>query len=85
MFAKESFQKAYYPGYNQKRGDGARCDQPFSLGPSCTFMFQIGDLKKQKKLSGNSAGSTSSLGGSNAPPCNMETDRVKCTRGPCFG
>ncbi|XP_021310116.1 uncharacterized protein LOC8055837 [Sorghum bicolor] len=73
MFAKESFQKADYPGYNQKRGDGARCDQAFYLGPSCTFKFQIGDLKKQKKLSGNNAGSTSSLGGSNAPPCNLET------------
>jgi 25S rRNA (uracil2634-N3)-methyltransferase len=74
VFAKESFQKADYPGYNQKRGDGARCDQPFNLGPSCTFKFQIGDLKKQKILSGNSAGSASSLGGSNAPPCNLETD-----------
>lgn len=73
MFAKESFQKADYPGYNQKRGDGARCDQPFHLGPSCTFKFQIGDLKGRKKQSQNSAGSTSSLGGSNAPFRNLES------------
>ncbi|KAL6844698.1 hypothetical protein ACP4OV_025357 [Aristida adscensionis] len=31
------FQKEDYPG---KRGDGARCDQPFKLDPCCTFKFQ---------------------------------------------
>jgi 25S rRNA (uracil2634-N3)-methyltransferase len=75
MFEKENFQIADYPGYNQKRGNGARCDQPFNLGLSCTFKFVMGDLKKRKKLSGNQACSTSSLGMSNVhPPGNLETD-----------
>lgn len=75
MFEIENFQKANYPGYNHKRGDGARCDQTFPLGPSCTFKFQIGDLKKWKKSSGNKASSTSFLGGSNFRPSGkLETD-----------
>ncbi|TVU09958.1 hypothetical protein EJB05_43457, partial [Eragrostis curvula] len=37
---KVRFQKEDYPGYNQKRGDGARCDQPFKLDPCCTFKFR---------------------------------------------
>ncbi|KAL6656208.1 hypothetical protein ACP70R_007034 [Stipagrostis hirtigluma subsp. patula] len=63
-----SFQKADYPGYNQKRGDGTRSDQPFPLGRCCTYKFQIGDLKKRKKLNGNKSVSVSSLGGSNVHP-----------------
>ncbi|CAN6211052.1 unnamed protein product [Urochloa humidicola] len=75
MFEKENFQKANYPGYNQKRGDGKRCDQPFNLDPSCTFKFRIGDLKKWKKTSGNKATSTSFLGGNNIRPSGkLETD-----------
>lgn len=34
------FQKEDYPGYNQKRGSGAKCDQPFKLDPCCTFKFR---------------------------------------------
>jgi 25S rRNA (uracil2634-N3)-methyltransferase len=75
IFEKEKFQKADYPGYNQKRGDGARCDHPFPLGLSCTFKFQIGDLKKRKKSSGNNATSTSFICGSNVRPSGkLETD-----------
>ncbi|WVZ65333.1 hypothetical protein U9M48_014714 [Paspalum notatum var. saurae] len=75
IFEKEHFQKSDYPGYIQKRGDGARCDQPFNLGSSCTFKFQIRNLKKQKKRNGNKTGSTPSLGGSNVhPPGNLGTD-----------
>ncbi|CAL5073743.1 unnamed protein product [Urochloa decumbens] len=75
MFEKEKFQIADYPGYNHKRGDGARCDQLFPLGPSCTFKFLIGDLKKWKKSSGNNATSTSFLSGSNIHPSGkLETD-----------
>ncbi|XP_039797743.1 heavy metal-associated isoprenylated plant protein 41-like [Panicum virgatum] len=44
MVEKVSFRKEDYPGYNQKRGDSARCDEPFDLGACCTFKFQIGDL-----------------------------------------
>ncbi|KAG8049862.1 hypothetical protein GUJ93_ZPchr0009g1210 [Zizania palustris] len=57
-----SFRKEDYPGYNQKRGDGGRCDQPFVLGSCCTFMFCIGDFKKLKKVHGNRIDSFSSLG-----------------------
>ncbi|KAL2495816.1 putative protein-like [Forsythia ovata] len=28
-----------YPGYKHKRGDGSRCDKPFSLGKCSTFKF----------------------------------------------
>ncbi|XP_062095648.1 uncharacterized protein LOC133801452 isoform X1 [Humulus lupulus] len=30
-----------YPGYNNKRGDGARCDLPFPLGKCSTFKFRL--------------------------------------------
>ncbi|KAM0927107.1 hypothetical protein ACQ4PT_003209 [Festuca glaucescens] len=53
MVQKVDFSKKDYPGYNQKRGDGARCDQPFALGPCCTFMFCIGDVEKLKQAYGN--------------------------------
>ncbi|XP_031119971.1 heavy metal-associated isoprenylated plant protein 41-like [Ipomoea triloba] len=33
------FNSADYPGYNQKRGDSARCDEPFPLGKCSTFKF----------------------------------------------
>ncbi|XP_015896784.3 heavy metal-associated isoprenylated plant protein 41 isoform X1 [Ziziphus jujuba] len=29
-----------YPGYNNKRGDGNRCDEPFYLGECSTFKFR---------------------------------------------
>ncbi|GJM98489.1 hypothetical protein PR202_ga15508 [Eleusine coracana subsp. coracana] len=48
-------------GYNQKKGDGARCDRSFKLGPCCTLKFQIGRLKKRKKLNvAPASGATSS-------------------------
>ncbi|XP_047051711.1 heavy metal-associated isoprenylated plant protein 41-like [Lolium rigidum] len=34
-----SFHKHHYPGYNQKKGDGPRCNQPFPLGACCTYKF----------------------------------------------
>lgn len=33
------FKKEDYPGYNNKRGDGNRCDKPFPLGKCSTFKF----------------------------------------------
>ncbi|KAM3276041.1 hypothetical protein ACQJBY_044423 [Aegilops geniculata] len=33
------FHKHDYPSYNQKKGDGPRCNEPFHLGVSCTFKF----------------------------------------------
>jgi 25S rRNA (uracil2634-N3)-methyltransferase len=43
LIEKVGFQKEDYPGYNQKRGDGKRCDKPFNLDPCCTFKFQISE------------------------------------------
>ncbi|XP_048530707.1 uncharacterized protein LOC125509728 isoform X2 [Triticum urartu] len=73
MFAKDIFCKEEYPGYNQKRGDGAKCDQSFALGPCYTYKFCIGDVKKLKKARGN-VGSVSSLGGSKFYPGILATD-----------
>ncbi|XP_057433212.1 uncharacterized protein LOC130726023 [Lotus japonicus] len=33
------FKKEDYPGYNNKRGDSNRCDEPFPLGKCSTFKF----------------------------------------------
>uniref|UniRef100_A0ACD5XV70 Uncharacterized protein n=1 Tax=Avena sativa TaxID=4498 RepID=A0ACD5XV70_AVESA len=68
MVSKVVFSKEDYPGYNQKRGDSAKCDEPFALGPCCTFMFCIGDVKKMKKPHGNSVGSVSFPGDSKFYP-----------------
>ncbi|XP_051188315.1 uncharacterized protein [Lolium perenne] len=63
-----AFSKEDYPGYNQKRGASAKCDQPFALGPCCTFMFCLGDVKKLKKVHGNMIGSIPFLGDSKFYP-----------------
>ncbi|RWR77026.1 heavy metal-associated isoprenylated plant protein 41-like protein [Cinnamomum micranthum f. kanehirae] len=49
-----NFEKADYPGYNNKRGDGAGCDKPFRLGECSTFKFRI-NTKKAKMISEASA------------------------------
>jgi 25S rRNA (uracil2634-N3)-methyltransferase len=56
LVEKVAFQQEDYPGYNQKRGDGARSDEAFDLGTCFTFMFQIRDLN-WKKLNGDMASS----------------------------
>ncbi|KAK7301869.1 hypothetical protein RJT34_12745 [Clitoria ternatea] len=33
------FKKENYPGYNNKRGNGDRCDEPFPLGECSTYKF----------------------------------------------
>ncbi|KAK4355135.1 hypothetical protein RND71_024106 [Anisodus tanguticus] len=44
-----------YPGYNNKRGAGSKCDEPFHLGECQTFIFILDPsrknvpMKKQKK------------------------------------
>ncbi|CAN6196356.1 unnamed protein product [Urochloa humidicola] len=40
---KVRFHKEDYPGYSQKRGDGAKCDEPFNIEPCCTFKFKISE------------------------------------------
>ncbi|TVU09959.1 hypothetical protein EJB05_43458, partial [Eragrostis curvula] len=83
MIEKLGFQKEDYPGYNHKKGDGVRCDRSFKLGPCCTFKFQIGDLKKQKILNGNRAGSTiSSIGGTETHPDKLRTSPVRAVHVP---
>ncbi|KAM0878432.1 hypothetical protein ACQ4PT_034878 [Festuca glaucescens] len=74
MVWKVNFSKEDYPGYNQKRGDGATCDQPFALGPCCTFMFRIGHVEKLKRAHGNKVGSISCLGDSKFYPGISATD-----------
>jgi 25S rRNA (uracil2634-N3)-methyltransferase len=65
MVRKVVFSKKDYPGYNQKRGDSATCDQPFALGHCCTFMFCIGDAEMLKQARENRVGSISSCLGDN--------------------
>ncbi|KAK7365000.1 hypothetical protein VNO80_13750 [Phaseolus coccineus] len=36
---EEEFDKDLYPGYDNKRGDGSRCDHSFIVGECSTFMF----------------------------------------------
>jgi 25S rRNA (uracil2634-N3)-methyltransferase len=74
MVQRVDFFKEDYPGYNQKRGDKAKCDEPFALGPCCTYMFCLGDAKKLRKSHGNRVGSVSCLGYSNFYPRLSATD-----------
>ncbi|MED6207723.1 hypothetical protein PIB30_038349 [Stylosanthes scabra] len=53
------FKKEDYPGYNNKRGDSYRCDEPFPLGKCSTFKFIFNPRAtvrkckmKKKKVSG---------------------------------
>lgn len=50
-----NFKKADYPGYNNKRGDGARCDEPFHLGECCTFKFRINTRKEKTASEANAS------------------------------
>ncbi|XP_060188441.1 heavy metal-associated isoprenylated plant protein 41-like [Lycium barbarum] len=40
------FRAENYPGYNNKKGDGPKCDEPFHLGECQTFMFIL-DLSRK--------------------------------------
>nr|DAD23726.1 TPA_asm: hypothetical protein HUJ06_025189 [Nelumbo nucifera] len=41
------FKQDDYPGYNNKRGNGTRCDEPFHLGDCRTFKFAISHRLKR--------------------------------------
>ncbi|CAH8391483.1 unnamed protein product [Eruca vesicaria subsp. sativa] len=41
------FKKSQYPGYENKRGDGSRCDMPFLLGECSTFKFRVSRVAKE--------------------------------------
>ncbi|XP_025626731.2 uncharacterized protein [Arachis hypogaea] len=40
------FRKEDYPGYNNKRGDSGRCDEPFPLGMCSTYKFIRATMRK---------------------------------------
>ncbi|RID56583.1 hypothetical protein BRARA_F00018 [Brassica rapa] len=42
-----AFEKSEYPGYENKRGDGSRCDKPFPLGECTTFKFAVSRVAKE--------------------------------------
>ncbi|KAL0680330.1 hypothetical protein Bca4012_008312 [Brassica carinata] len=42
-----AFEKSEYPGYENKRGDGSRCDMPFLLGECSTFKFRVSRVAKE--------------------------------------
>ncbi|KAJ0249977.1 Heavy metal-associated isoprenylated plant protein 41 [Hirschfeldia incana] len=42
-----AFDKSEYPGYENKRGDGSRCDLPFLLGDSSTYKFRGSRVAKE--------------------------------------
>ncbi|XVE80614.1 hypothetical protein DITRI_Ditri14bG0153400 [Diplodiscus trichospermus] len=48
LIQRVNFNKEDYPGYQNKRGDGSRCDEPFPLGESSTFKF--GFFHRAKKV-----------------------------------
>lgn len=53
MFEKVGFAKGDYPGYNQKKGDGRKCNRSFPLRNGCTFKFCM--ERKELKSEGESA------------------------------
>ncbi|CBI39837.3 hypothetical protein VitviT2T_030114 [Vitis vinifera] len=44
LFECVDFKKEDYPGYNNKRGAGSRCDEPFRLGACGTFKFRFSPI-----------------------------------------
>ncbi|KAJ4841767.1 hypothetical protein Tsubulata_015794 [Turnera subulata] len=49
LIERVDFKIEDYPGYNQKRGHRARCDEPFPLGESSTFKFGLSFLAKLRR------------------------------------
>ncbi|CAD5315663.1 unnamed protein product [Arabidopsis thaliana] len=47
LIQRVAFEKNNYPGYENKRGDGRRCDQPFLLGECSTFKFRFSRVAKE--------------------------------------
>ncbi|CAE5960261.1 unnamed protein product [Arabidopsis arenosa] len=47
LIQRVPFEKRNYPGYENKRGDGSRCDQPFLLGECSTFKFKFSLVAKE--------------------------------------
>ncbi|XP_019099543.1 PREDICTED: uncharacterized protein LOC104778445 isoform X2 [Camelina sativa] len=47
LIQRVAFEKSSYPGYENKRGDGTRCDKPFLLGECSTFKFKFSRVAKE--------------------------------------
>ncbi|XP_023645889.1 heavy metal-associated isoprenylated plant protein 41 isoform X1 [Capsella rubella] len=47
LIQRVAFEKSNYPGYENKRGDGSRCDKPFLLGECSTFKFKFSRVAKE--------------------------------------
>ncbi|KAK9212913.1 hypothetical protein WN943_002297 [Citrus x changshan-huyou] len=43
-----NLKKEDYPGYNNKRGAGLKCHEPFPLGEGSTFIFGFYRARKRK-------------------------------------
>ncbi|KAJ6800510.1 heavy metal-associated isoprenylated plant protein 41-like [Iris pallida] len=51
LIERTCFKIEEYPGYNNKRGDGARSDEPFPLGECSTYKFRIEGTHRRKRAS----------------------------------
>lgn len=49
LIERVEFKIEDYPGYNNKRGDSNRCDEPFPLGECSTFKFRFPHAAKMSK------------------------------------
>ncbi|WVY94448.1 hypothetical protein V8G54_033536 [Vigna mungo] len=49
LIDRADFKIEDYPGYNNKRGDAYRCDEPFPLGKCCTYKFVYIRKGKRKR------------------------------------
>ncbi|XP_047178757.1 uncharacterized protein LOC124845661 [Vigna umbellata] len=49
LIERADFKIEDYPGYNNKRGDAYRCDEPFPLGKCCTYKFVYIPEGKRKR------------------------------------
>ncbi|XP_048634923.1 heavy metal-associated isoprenylated plant protein 41-like [Brassica napus] len=57
LIQRVAFEKTNYPGYENKRGDGSRCNRTFILGDCSTFRFHVStelhtDNMKWKQVKG---------------------------------
>lgn len=50
LIESADFNAEDYPGYNNKRGDSYRCDEPFPLGKCCTYKFVYIPEAKRKRM-----------------------------------
>jgi len=50
LIERADFKREDYPGYNNKRGDSYRCDEPFPLGKCCTYKFVYIPEGKRKRM-----------------------------------